>query len=90
MKERIYVITVRGKPFRAHKSLAAAWLECFDQGFVVQRGRHRPGTTAAQRKHRLDYGIHIVQAELPKSDPPKRGRNSKKRKYDPENWIDEL
>jgi hypothetical protein len=89
----MYYITKFGQPFKAFKSLANAWLECFDRGFVVQRGRHRPGTTAAQYKHKLDYGVHIIVKE---ALGPKRltalgkVRKRGKAKFKPENWIDHL
>jgi len=88
----MYYIVRFGTPYKAFKTLAAAWLECFDRGFVVKRGRHPPGTTAAQIKHKLDYGIHIIDATNWKKRPeaPRgRGKN-KKTKFKTENWIDHL
>ena len=89
----MYYITKFGQPVKAFKTLAAAWLECYDLGFVVARGRHRPGQTAAQRKHKLDYGIHIIDTSAWKKKPEApRGRwkGSKKTKFKTENWIDHL
>lgn len=89
----MYYIVRFGRPHKAFRTLARAWIECFDRGFVVARGKHRPGSTAAMRKHRLDYGIHIIDSKTLGPKKPTamaKAKGSKKRKFKPENWIDHL
>ena len=88
----MYYITKFGRPHKAFKTLARAWIECFDRGFVVQRGKHRPGSPI-RFKYRLDYGIHIIDSKsLPFKSAPtfRQARGSRKTKYKTENWIDHL
>jgi hypothetical protein len=89
-------ITVNGAPFRSFETLAEAWLECYEQGFVVPyNGQSRkPGMPGNGSRHGLRRGVRVIdETTLGKKKPtPPHGRwkGSKKRIFNADNWVDEL
>jgi hypothetical protein len=88
-------IVKNGVPFKAFPTLAEAWIECFDRGFIILKaGKRKPGQPGGRPRYGLAPGIHVIDEALlgpKKPRPPSgRGRGSKKRKFKTENWIDAL